>query len=81
MRKILIGAGSVVGFALTAFASMADVPSASSTLDTIMGSIINTTVSLATTIFTTYWPYVLVFGVIAGLIGVFGRFLHIGGKK
>jgi H+/Cl- antiporter ClcA len=56
-------------------------PTASSTLATIMGVIVQTTVDLATTIFTTYWPYVLVFGIIAGLVGVFARFLHIGGKK
>jgi len=57
------------------------VDSATSTLDTIMGSIITTTVALATTLFTTYWPYVLVFAIISGLVGVFARFLHIGGKK
>ena len=56
-------------------------PTASSTLATIMGVIVETTVDLATTIFTTYWPYVLVFGIIAGLVGVFARFLKIGGKK
>lgn len=56
-------------------------PTASSTLATIMGVIVSTTVDLATTLFTTYWPYVLIFGIISGLVGVFARFLHIGGKK
>jgi hypothetical protein len=53
-------------------------PTATSTLATIMASVVNTTVDLATTIFTTYWPYVLVIGIIAGLVGVFARFTHIG---
>lgn len=56
-------------------------PTASSTLATIMGVIVSTTVDLATTLFTTYWPYILIFGIISGLVGVFARFLHIGGKK
>lgn len=72
-------------FALALLAGVSAVgaaaPSATSTLDTLMTSIIDTTVSLATTIFTTYWPYILVFGIISGLVGVFARFVHIGGKK
>ena len=44
-----------------------DMPTATSTLNTLGGVIINTTVSLATVIFTTYWPYILVFGVIISL--------------
>lgn len=58
----------------------AAVPSATSTLDTIMGIIITTTVSLATTIFTTYWPYILVIGVIIGLITYFKRLVSAGHK-
>lgn len=42
-------------------------------LNTIMNVIINTTVSLAITIFTTYWPYILVIGAIIGLITYFKR--------
>ena len=42
-------------------------PSATSTLATIGGVIVNTVVDLATVIFTTYWPYILVFGVIISL--------------
>lgn len=56
-------------------------PTATSTLATIMSSIVDTTVSLATTVFTTYWPYVLVIGIIAGLIGVFSRLTHLGTGK
>lgn len=40
---------------------------ATSTLATLGGVIINTGVSLATTVFTTYWPYILVFGVLISL--------------
>lgn len=81
LSKLKIAGGAMCAFLLSAYASSAVVPTASSTLDTIMSTIISTTVDLATTIFTTYWPYVLVFGIIAGLVGVFARFLHIGGKK
>jgi len=42
-------------------------PTASSTLDTLGTTIVNTGVGLAQTIFTTYWPYILVFGVIISL--------------
>jgi len=58
----------------------AAVPSATSTLDTIMGIIITTTVSLATTIFTIYWPYILVIGVILGLIVYFKQLVSAGHK-
>jgi hypothetical protein len=53
-------------------------PTATSTLATIMASVVNTTVDLATIIFTTYWPYVLIIGIIASLVGLFARFAHIG---
>lgn len=56
-------------------------PTASSTLATIMGSVVSTSVDLATTVITTYWPYVLVIGIIAGLIGVFARLAHVGTGK
>jgi hypothetical protein len=79
MTKVAGMSTAILG--LSAYACAAETPSATTTLDTLMGTIINTTVSLATTIFTTYWPYVLVFGIIASLVGVFARFLHLGGKK
>jgi H+/Cl- antiporter ClcA len=56
-------------------------PTASSTLATLMGVVVSSTVDLATTVFTTYWPYVLVIGIIAGLIGVFARLTHLGTGK
>lgn len=76
---------SLLAFALAAFvvsatSVFAEVPDATSTLSTIMGVIIGTTVSLATTIFTTYWPYILVIGVIIGLIAWFKRLVHSGHK-
>jgi hypothetical protein len=83
MMKKILGFGSMAMLAVGAFIVSAGgvsaaAPSATSTLDSIMTVIISTTVSLATTIFTTYWPYMLVLGVIAGLIGVFSRFIHKG---
>ena len=53
-------------------------PTASSTLATLMGVIVSSTIDLTTIVFTTYWPYVLVIGIIAGLIGVFSRLTHLG---
>ncbi len=72
---------AVAGYVVSANGVHAEVPTASSTLDSIMTVIVSTTVSLATTIFTTYWPYLLVFGIISGLVAAFSRFLKIGGKK
>lgn len=54
---------------------------ATTTLSTIMGSVVSTSVGLATTVITTYWPFVLVIGVISGLIGIFVRLTHIGTGK
>jgi hypothetical protein len=53
-------------------------PTASSTLATIMGVVVTSTVDLVTTVFTTYWPYILVIGIIAGLVAAFTRFAHLG---
>ena len=84
MKKVAYYFGAlslaVGGMIVSAASVFADVPSASSTMDTIMGVIITTTVDLATSIFTTYWPYILVFGAIVGLIGVFKKFVHQGTK-
>ena len=84
MKKLLTYASGLAlaigGYVVSAVGVGATAPSATSTLDSIMTVIINTTVGLATTIFTDYWPYILVFGVISGLIAVFARFIHIGKK-
>ena len=42
-------------------------PTATDTLATLAGVIINTGVAIATVVFTTYWPYILVFGVLIAL--------------
>jgi hypothetical protein len=57
--------------------------SATTTLATLANSIITTTVDLFTTLITTYWPYVLVIGVVLSLLAIFGRFVKkgIGGGK
>lgn len=82
MKKFLFALPAFVvgGLILASGGVSAAVPSATTTLDTIMGIIITTTVSLATTIFTTYWPYILVVGVIVGLIAVFKRLVNAGHK-
>jgi hypothetical protein len=56
-------------------------PSATSTLSTLGGAIITTSVDLATTVITTYWPYILVFGVLVAIVGVAVKFSHLGMKK
>lgn len=55
-------------------------PTATSTLATLGGTIINTGVSLATTIFEDYWPYILVFGVLIGLVTWIKRVVGMGHK-
>lgn len=55
-------------------------PSATSTLSTLGTVIINTMVDLATVVFTTYWPYFLVIGVLVGLVVLAKRLVHIGHK-
>lgn len=55
---------------------------ASSTLTTIMDTIISTSVGFAVLIITQYWPYVLVFGILSAMIGLFAKFAHLGsGRK
>jgi len=81
-KRILPILSLVVGaFVLSAANVFAAVPSATSTLDTIMSSVIETTVGLVTTIFSTYWPYILIIGVISGLVAAFVKFTHIGTGK
>lgn len=55
-------------------------PSATTTLDTIGGTVITTGVGLAQTVFTTYWPYFLVGGVIVGLVYFVKRLIGAGRK-
>lgn len=53
-------------------------PTASTTLSTLMNSVVTTTVDLATTVITTYWPYVLVIGLLSALVAKFSGLVHIG---
>lgn len=48
------------------------------TMDTIVGGVINITIALITKVFSTYWPFILVFSIIAGLIGIFIKFTKLG---
>lgn len=83
MKKIyaLYAGMSAFIFGFFALNANAAVPTASSTLDTIMETVVNTTVDLVTVVFTTYWPYVLVIAIISGLVGLFTRFAKIGTGK
>ena len=78
--KILVVFGAIGAFVLSAVSCLAEVPSATSTMDTIMGTVISTSVGLATTIFQTYWPYVLVIGAIVGLVYLFKRLVHVSSR-
>jgi hypothetical protein len=49
---------------------------ATSTLTLIMDSVITTTVDTAEDIFTNYWPFILIFGIIAGLVAFFSKFIN-----
>ena len=55
-------------------------PTATSTLANLGTVIINTGVDLATIIFTTYWPYILVFGVLISLAFWVKRVIGFGHK-
>jgi len=56
-------------------------PTATSTLDTVGGVIITTTVSFITTVFTTYWPYILLVIVLSGIVGLMYRLVHVSTGK
>lgn len=55
-------------------------PSASSTLAELGTIIVTAFVDLATTVFTDYWPYVLIAGVITGLVVAGKKLIGIGTK-
>lgn len=55
-------------------------PTATTTLATLGTVIVGTIVDLATTVFTTYWPYFLVFGVLIGLVYLGKRLIFAGHK-
>lgn len=52
--------------------------SATSTLATLAGSVISTSISFFTTLITEYWPYILMAGAVVAIIGVFSRFVNKG---
>jgi len=55
-------------------------PTALDTLSTLGTTVIGTGASTATTVFTTYWPYILVFGVLLSLVIFVKRVVKIGRK-
>jgi hypothetical protein len=60
-------------------------PSATSTIETIMTSVINTTVDFITSLFIEFWPWILGISVLLALVTLFfrlgTRIFHAGGKK
>lgn len=46
------------------------------TLDAISGAVVNTSTSFLQSIFTNYWPFVLVFAIVSGFLGVIVRFFN-----
>lgn len=66
------------GFVGSASAAM---PTASATLETLGTDVVTTGTSLLGTIFTTYWPYFLVFSALVGLIYWFKRAARMGSNR
>lgn len=56
------------------------VPEAASVMTSIMDNIIYTTTSFVLIVFATYWPYILIIGIIGSLVVVLRKLLHIGIK-
>jgi len=67
-----------MGLAFCANIALADdMPTATGTLDTLGGAVVNSGVSLATIYFTKYWPFGLAFLILAAVIGwITGVFRH-----
>ena len=66
------------GFASAGLCAPSSTPT--EVLDTVVGSGIDTTVSLVQTVVTTYFPYILVFGVIVAIFVWLKRFATTGTK-
>lgn len=82
MSKIKKGLGYIGSLAVALLlGSSVYAADASSTLATLMDSIISTSVNFATIIITTYWPYVIVFGILSAMIALFMRFAHLGSGR
>ena len=82
MQKLYKGLGYIGSFAIALLVGVsARAADASTTLATLMDSIIETSVTFATIIITTYWPYVIVFGILSAMIALFMRFSHLGSGR
>jgi hypothetical protein len=68
----------MLGLAKTAY--MAPTTTPTEVLDTVVGSGIDTVVSLVTVVITDYFPYILVFGIIVALFVWIKRFATVGTK-
>lgn len=55
-------------------------PSATSTLSTLGGEVVNTTVNLATVVIQEYWPYILVVGILTALVIGLKKLVFVGTK-
>lgn len=56
---------------------------ATSTMDTLFTAILNPFIDILTHVFTSYWPYIIAFIVLSGIVGLFISFTHrvTGGRK
>jgi len=52
--------------------------SATSTLNTLASSVIETSIDFFSTLITEYWPYILMAGAVVAIIGVFKGFVNKG---
>jgi uncharacterized membrane protein YgaE (UPF0421/DUF939 family) len=68
----------MLGLAKTAY--MAPTTTPTEVLDTVVGSAITTVVNLVTVVITDYFPYVLVFAIIIGMLVWIKKFAHVGSK-
>lgn len=75
MSLALVG---MFGFATAGLCAPSSTPA--EVLDTVVSSGINTSVSLVETVVTTYFPYILVFGIIVALFVWIKRFATTGTK-
>ena len=83
MKRIYIAVLAACAFVISAVSVFAQTtfPTATSTMNTLLGTIITTTVDVATSVFATVWPYALIVIVIAGVIALMYRLAHMSAGK
>jgi len=76
-----IALAMMLSFALSATGVFAQTASSTEVLSSIMGTVISTVVELITFVITNYLPYLIVFSLLATLVGIVVHYAHIGTKK